>query len=320
MKTARFFAMTILAAASIPLAAQQASATGNEQSSAHVADTQVNNSAQANGSANANPGGIHATGSAQDATNASSAERPMGFGDEASSHAYEMTSVTGELEGKLDAKHARVGDRVVLKTTEKVHTADGTVIPRGTRLVGHVTQVQAHDSAHADSQMGIAFDRAELKNGQSIAIHTLIRGVNPSPGAMAMNSMNNDDPMSGMGEPMGGATAGGGRGMHSGGGESPILGGAVQRISSTTNSVNERIDAAGNENTSGVVGLAGHGDLNGNIGAHQLAAARAVPHATAIPGVMLSGNSSASGVFSASKKNVEFESGTQMQLGIVADR
>ena len=56
-----------------------------------------------------------------------------------------MSSVSGELEGKLDSKTAKVGDRVVLKTTEKVQTSDGTVIPRGSRLVGHVTQVQAHD-------------------------------------------------------------------------------------------------------------------------------------------------------------------------------
>ena len=40
-----------------------------------------------------------------------------GFGDQAASHAWEMSPVTGELEGKLDSKTARVGDRVVLKTT-----------------------------------------------------------------------------------------------------------------------------------------------------------------------------------------------------------
>jgi hypothetical protein len=34
---------------------------------------------------------------------------------------------------------------------------------------------------------------------------------------------------------------------------------------------------------------------------------------------MLAGNSSSSGVFLASRKDVAFESGTQMQLGIVRD-
>ncbi len=285
MKTARLFAMAFLAAPSVCLMAQQA---GTEGSQKEVNTTQG----------------------------------PMGFGDEASSHAYEMSSVTGELQGKLDAKNAKVGDRVILKTTEKVQTSDGTVIPRGTRLVGRITHVQTRDSSHAVSQLAIAFDRAELKNGQSLAIHTLIRGVNPSPGVMTMNS---DNQMSAVNDPLsGGATtggAGGGRGGHGGGGQSGVLGGAMQKTTTTTSSVNDRIGATANGDTGGAVQLAGHGDdVNANTGAHQLAAARAVPHPTAIPGVMLAGNSSSSGVFLASRKDIEFESGTQMQLGIVADR
>ena len=69
--------------------------------------------------------------------------------------------MTGELEGKLDSRTAKVGDRVVLKTTEKVLTADGTVIPRGTRLVGHITQVQPRDSC----PRGIA----------QMALHSIVR-------------------------------------------------------------------------------------------------------------------------------------------------
>jgi len=103
-----------------------------------------------------------------------------GFGDLAASHAYEMSPVTGELDGKLDSKTARVGDRVVLKTMGKVQTSDGTVIPRGSRLVGHVTEVQAYDPVHGTARIAIAFDHAELKNGQSLAIYTLIGGVNTS--------------------------------------------------------------------------------------------------------------------------------------------
>jgi hypothetical protein len=284
MKTARIFAMAFLAAASIPLMAQQAGTTGSQKE-------------------------VYGT------------QGPMGFGDEAASHSWEMSSVTGELQGKLDARNARVGDRVVLKTTEKVQTADGTVIPRGTRLVGHITLVQTRDSTHAVSQMGIAFDRAELKNGQSIAIHTLIRGVNPPPNLSVVNPLASADPTATMGSTANGSpTTGGGRGGRSGGGQSGILGGAVQRTPPTTTSVGDLAGANTDPNQAGTVQLAGHGDVNENIGAHQQAAARAVPHATAIPGVMLAGSSSASGVFSASQKDLQFESGIQMQLGIVADR
>ncbi|MGD0482014.1 MAG: hypothetical protein ABSA42_17725 [Terracidiphilus sp.] len=290
MKTARFFAMAFLAAASIPVMAQEAGAQ----------------EAGGDGSQKA----VYAP------------QGPMGFGDASASHSWEMSSITGELQGKLDSKTAKVGDRVVLKTIEKVQTADGTVIPGGTRLVGHITQVQTRDSAHAISQMGIAFDRAELKNGQSIAIYTLIRGATPNSGVMAMNSMNGGGPMpmSGMGDSSSGGAMTGGRGGHSGGEQPGSLGGGVQRTSPTTPSAGDPVGANPDLNPQGAVQLAGHGDVNENVGAHQLAAARAVPHATAIPGVMLAGNSSASGVFSATMKDIQFEIGTQMQLGIVADR
>jgi hypothetical protein len=228
-----------------------------------------------------------------------------------------MSSVTGELQNQLDSRNAKVGDSVVLKTTEKVQTSDGTVIPRGTRLVGHITQVQTRDSAHSVSQMGIAFDRAEMKNGQSIAIYTLIRGVNLPPGFSDANPLANADPTATTGSTANGSSTTGGRGGRNGGGQPGIYSDAIKRTSPTTTSIGDRADA--NTDPQGAVQLAGHGDLNENVGAHQAAAARAIPHPTAFPGVMLAGNSSASGVFLASMKDIQFDSGTQMQLGIVRD-
>jgi hypothetical protein len=133
--------------------------------------------------------------SASDSAKVTYAPAAGGFGDLAASHAWEMSAVTGELEGKLDSKSAKVGDRVVLKTTEKVQSSDGTVIPKGSRLVGHITEVQAYDKQHGPARIAIAFDHVELKNGQSIAVHTLIRGVSSSASAMAANQMNRDDMM-----------------------------------------------------------------------------------------------------------------------------
>ena len=251
-----------------------------------------------------------------------------GFGDEAASHEWEMISVSGELEGKLDSKTAKVGDRVVLKTTEKVQTSDGTVIPRGSRLVGRVTQVQAQDDEHAIAQMGILFDRAELKGGQSVAIYTLIRGARPGASAMAPSSQMNSGglgapnsnmgSMSGEGQPMGGSRGGSGGVFGASGRTMDGVGNATEDPfdRATANPAQAGVD----ENTTATVQTAGHGDVNPSSGVHAQAAARAVPHATGIPGVMLAGSSSASGMFSASKRNFQFASGTEMQLGIVADR
>ena len=290
MKTAIALAVAIAAVTSIPLLAQDAGANADAQAGA------------------------------RDNAKTTYAPTGGGYGDQAASHAYEMSSVTGDLDGKLDSKNAKVGDRVVLKTTDKVQTSDGTVIPRGTRLVGHVTEVQAYDKEHGAARMAIAFDRAELKNGQSLAIHTLIRGVNTDANAMSADSMSMND-----GEMMGAPTAGGGHlsGGRSGGllnGATETVGGVGGMTDRTIARTGETTGTAVNSTTGEVVQAAGHGDLGLNTGAHAQGDVRATPHATGIPGVMLAGNSSSSGLLTASRRNIQFESGTQMQLGIVVDK
>jgi hypothetical protein len=273
--------------------------------------------------------------SASDSAKATYASAGGGFGDQSASHAWEMSAISGELQTRLDSKTAKPGDPVILKTIEKVQTSDGTIIPKGSRLMGHVTEVQAYSKEHGAALLGIAFDRVELKGGQSVAIYTLIRGANASASVSAMGPMGSDG---GMGAPMGdGGMMAGGPGMgggRSGGGmiggaggavngagsmAGGVAGGAVDRTAASASSIDDRAGANLGSNVNGAVETAGHGDMNGTTDAHAAAKARAVPRPTGIPGVMLSGSSSASGLFvSSARQNIEFESGTRMQLGIVA--
>jgi hypothetical protein len=239
-----------------------------------------------------------------------------GFGDQAASHAWEMSAVTGELEGKLDSKTAKVGDRVVLKTTEKVQTSDGTIIPRGSRLVGHLTEVQPFDIEVCPGRIAIAFDRAELKNGQSIAIYTLIRGVSPS-GMAATARQENDGNGMGMPVPMGPPVNGGRMSPDYGGPPTDGAGLSTDRTSDAAASPGNRTGAnAGPMDSTIQPGV----DLSADTGAHGVAAARAIPHATGVRGVMLAGNSSSSGVLLAPLKDIQFESGTQIQLGVATGK
>jgi hypothetical protein len=276
--------------------------------------------------------------SASDSAKVTYAPAGGGFGDQAASHAWEMSSITGELQTRVDSKTAKSGDPVVLKTIEKAQTSDGTIIPKGSRLMGHVTQVQAYSKEHGAALLGIAFDRVELRGGQSVAIYTLIRGA--TPGA-SVSMMNAKDSGNGMGAPMGsgGMMAGGpGMGAGRGGGGSiggtggaingaggmagGAAGGAIDRTGTTAgdaaSSIDDQVGPSLGSTENATVETAGHGDMS-PTGAHAAAAARAVPRPTGIPGVLLSGSSSASGLFlSSTKTNLEFESGMRMQLGIVA--
>lgn len=315
MKTASLLAAAIVTFASFPLVAQQVDANGQQGASASAANVNAGEStdtAAANGSHGAKPWAYQA--------------------------AYEngdIRSVRGVLEGKLDSRSARSGEGVIIRTTREITTADGTDIPKGSRLMGHLTQVQAHEKGHADSQMGIVFDQAVLKGGSSVPIHAMIESVWPSSASgttnMSAGSMGSDDDVAGgiggggvaggmggggvasAGPAMGGGTAMGGRGLggvgRNGGGP---VGGPVGDATSTAGQT-----ASGIDNTAGgSIGSMGPVDPAGGIyGPGSLAT-----HSTGIPGVMLSGDATGaiSGMLSATGKNVHLDSGTQMVLGIVA--
>jgi hypothetical protein len=324
MKTIKAFVVAAFVVSSFPILAQQADADMQQSTSASTPGTQVNQSAS--GSASASRHGIAAQGSGS----AGSSNAVHGLGSTSSSAngsatgAAETRPVSGELVGKLDSKTAKVGDPVILKTTGKARTADGTEIPKGSRLIGHVTDVQAHGHGNQDSRLGLEFDHAELRNGQSMAIHSVIESVSPSPAAASAAAAGSDDMFAGA--PAGGGFAAGGTRSSGGlvGGARGVAGGTA---SLTGGAVNSAGSAAGNagagvgSTTGGALSATGNTALNAGNGTLRGAAAGTgslAAESTGIPGVMLGGAASGevSGMLSASKKNVHLDSGTQMVLGV----
>jgi hypothetical protein len=93
-----------------------------------------------------------------------------------------MSPVNGELTQKLDSKTAKNGDSVVVQTKTSVKTPDGTEIPKGSKLVGHVIAVQPSQPGQ-NSQMALEFDRVELKGGKTMPVHSQIQSISPAEGA-----------------------------------------------------------------------------------------------------------------------------------------
>ena len=54
------------------------------------------------------------------------------------------TMIVAELSKSLDAKKAKTGDPVEAKTTMDMLSQGKIVMPRNTRIVGHVTSAKAH--------------------------------------------------------------------------------------------------------------------------------------------------------------------------------
>jgi hypothetical protein len=319
MKTIKVLVVLAVLCSSIPFLAQSATQSANGSASA---------SASANSSNAAHSASVSGGASGAGTVSASRDSGASGSASGAGGSSAQMTPVSGELAGKLDSKTARVGDPVVLKTTQTARTADGVVIPKGSRLLGHVTAVQAHGHGSQDSELAMQFDRAELKNGQSMAIHSVVESVSPSRAAVEAAEMNDTDTFASGSTAPGGMAMGGGAvgGARSGGlvggsrglvgGTGSLAGGAAGAAGSATGNV-----AQGTRSTYGNVGAAAGSGLNvadGSVRGMAGSSGSLAAHSTEIPGVMLGGDASgaASGVLSASRRNVHLDSGTQMVLGV----
>jgi hypothetical protein len=91
------------------------------------------------------------------------------------------TTLSAELGGTVDSKRAKPGDAVTAHITDAVKADGETVIPKGAKLVGHVTQAAARSKGDPESALGILFEKAVLKNGQEIPLSVWIRAIAAEP-------------------------------------------------------------------------------------------------------------------------------------------
>src|SRR5260221_7873923 len=75
------------------------------------------------------------------------------------------TQLAAQLENALDARRAKPGDRVVLKTIQAVKKNGHVIVPKGAQLIGRVTDVQQQTKSNADSSIAVVFDR--LRTGST---------------------------------------------------------------------------------------------------------------------------------------------------------
>src|ERR1700728_1494907 len=118
--------------------------------------------------------------------------------------------VSAELTKRIDVKKAKVGDEIDVKTTSNAKLPDGTDLPKGTRLVGKVTDVHARSNADKTSHLAFDLDHAVTKDGHELSVHAAVTSVLAPVQAVDSGMM----PGGGAG---GGAAAGGGGGGMSGG-------------------------------------------------------------------------------------------------------
>lgn len=83
-----------------------------------------------------------------------------------------------QLTETVDAKKAKVGDEVDAKVTQDMKSANGElVLAKDTKVVGQVIEAQARSREDKESEVGIAFDHAVMKDGTVASLPMSIQAV-----------------------------------------------------------------------------------------------------------------------------------------------
>jgi len=210
-----------------------------------------------------------------------------------------MSPVNAELISKLDSKTAKTGDSVVVQTKASVKTLDGTEIPKGSKLMGHVMAVHA-SAAGDNSQVVIQFDHLELKGGQSVPVHSQIQSIAPAGGATSAA--------------VSGPAAGG---SSNAGASNPSASGTSSRASGAPQSTTGGDTGAATAGNSAPPAAGTVVARTGNIAIRT----------TSIPGVLVANNepgqpdprmAQASSILLGAKQDIQLDGGTQMVVGVSA--
>lgn len=237
--------------------------------------------AQAQGQAGAQTGtsaqsqtSVSAGKSGAAASNNSNASAAAGT-EQASGSLTGGSEINAKLSRPVDASKNKPGDEVTATTTEDIKSAGKVVIPRGSKLIGHVTEAQPRGSkgssnnsggaggaasaagsatgsaagsatgsganaagsaaGNAASKLGVVFDRAVLKDGREVPINATIQAVAAAGSNLSSSGMGGVD----TGISGAGSAAGSGRAAGGGlvGGVTGTAGGAVGTVGRTAGGV-----------------------------------------------------------------------------------
>jgi hypothetical protein len=258
MKTSIALVATLFAVASFPLSAQQSSPAN-----------------QSNSPAQQNPSDV---------------EPANGPATSPEISAVQMSPVNGELVSKLDSKTAKTGDSVVVQTKASVKTADGTEIPKGSKLVGRIIGVQP-SGAGENSQVALQFDHIELKGGQNVAVRSQIQSIAPQGGAASTSG-------------------------------TPAAGGSNPSRSGANGGNRESGAAQGTGGDPGAAPTASGAPAPGTVVAKT---GNIAIRTTSIPGVLLANNApgqqdprmaQASSILLGAKQDIQLDGGTQMVVAV----
>jgi len=272
------------------------------------AQTGAQASTQATGQASVQAGktNAQASGTASSSASAQSNQTNAGLSS--------GTAFNAALNAPVDSKKAKSGDPVIAHTTESVKSGGKTALPKGTKLVGHVTQASARAKGDSQSALAVRFDRAILRNGQEVPLNIAIQALASSQTAASASDADVDT-MGSMGASAVGSGMAGGRGAL--GGVTSTAGSTAGTLTNTAASVGGVGGGLANSSINSATGVAGasRGAVGGLNAAGQLTSnSRGVFSLNGLSLNSAVANSTQGSLITSAGKNVHLDSGTRMLM------
>lgn len=88
--------------------------------------------------------------------------------------------VEAKFEKSVDTRSAKVQDTITAKTLRTYKLPDGTDLPKGSKLMGKITEVQSKKDGNGNSSLTFRFDTAQVKGKAEVPIHGLVVAIGPS--------------------------------------------------------------------------------------------------------------------------------------------
>jgi hypothetical protein len=248
---------------------------------------------------------VNTQGSAQTQAGGTNAQASTNTNASAQEAGHTQVGVVGAvLDKSIDSSKVKEGDQVTAKTTSDYSANGQVLIPKDSKLIGHVTKASAKSKGAAQSELAIMFDKAVLKkNKQEVPVQTIIQAF-AAPQQVAMPQSDQSEASS---------PAGGGVPQPSGGGGG-MVGGVANAAGNTVGAVGQTAGGA-----VGAAGNAAGGAVQGTANATNGVITAGSQGVLNINGLTLDTQNSsvAQGTLLTSEgKNVKLESGTQMVVRI----
>lgn len=206
------------------------------------------------------------------------------------------TTINAELEQAVDAKKNKLGDAVTARSSEALKL-NGKVIPKGAKLLGHVTEAKARGKGDSESLLGFAFDELVLADGEEIQVNFSIQAVAASE-AESASYLDYAQPLAGPGPAASSRNSGTMGGGPMGGNVTSTPAPAAGAAGSTQSSASDPRGTAG--------ALNGSGQFNPN--------SRGVFGLTGLSMTTSASSATHDSLITSTSKNVHLDSGTRLLL------